>query len=361
MDRAKARLVVLSVVTLAYSGACDRSPTSATPPPPRATTARQLELIAPRSLAPGGTYQLRLVARSSNGVVEDVTQTARFFSNQPDVLRVTEDGMANALTLGEARVACFAEAFSGSQEIVVVPDGTYRVVGRVYLESAPSVAVGGARIDSDGVPPTFTDLSGQYRLYGVSGNGRLRITKASYVAREISLAISDHHTEDVALTMSEPHAVVEGLYQMTIEAAAECRGRIADPLLTRRYAAAITQKESEIQVVLTGARFFPGFVGPSDRTMIPGVIFQPEGHLQLTLAWPTHCEGTEPDSRLVEIIDNTTYLEISGSGQLTRSGNGFAGTLRGLYLTRASPLCGSSGPTTSSCGTSTSYRVTLTR
>ena len=112
--------------------------------------------------------------------------------------------------------------------------------------------------------------------------------------------------------------------------------------------------------MLTGARFFPGFVGLSDTTVIPGFLYNPEGHLQLELAWPTHCEGTEPDSRVVEIINDTTYLEISGSGQLLRSSNGFAGTLRGLYLTRPSPLCGS--PTTSSCGgPTTSYRVTLTR
>ncbi len=357
MDRPTARFVVLSVLTLAYAGACDRSPTSATPPTPPPPNIRRLELIAPRSLAPGATFQLRLVAHWSNGVAEDVTRTAEFFSDRPDVLRVTSDGMVDALTRGEAFVAWLAESVSGSQEIVVVPDGTYRVVGRVYGESEPSVAVGDARVESDGVPPTFTDLSGQYRLYGVAGHGRLRISKTGYVAREIPLAISDHHTENVSLTMSEPRAIVEGLYQMTIEAAAECQGRIAEALLTRRYAAAITQKESEIRVVLTGARFFPGFVGPSDTTVIPGSIVGDQ--LQLALAWPTHCEGTEPDSRVVEFIDGATYLEIAGSGRLLGVGDGFAGTLRGLYLVRASPLCGSA--TTSSCGLNTSYRVTLTR
>jgi hypothetical protein len=361
MEKAKVRFVGLAVLTLACAAACDRAPTLATPTP-TARHIRAVELRAPRSLAPGATYQLRLIAQWSDGVAEDVTHTARFSSNQQDVLQVAGDGKVNALTRGEASVFWYTEPSNrhqGRHEIVVLPDGTYRVVGRVYLESEPSVAVGGARVESDGVPPAFTDLSGQYRLYGVARDGRLRISKEAYVAREIPLAISDHHTENIALTMSQPGALVEGLYQMTIDAGPECQGRIPDALLTRRYAAAITQRESEIRVELTGARFYNGFVGPvMDRTVIPGFVHD-ENRLQLTLAWPTHCEGTEPDSRVVEFINDTTYLEISGSGQLLRSGNGFAGTLRGLYLTRASPVCGSA--TTLSCGTNTSYRVTLTR
>jgi hypothetical protein len=354
MNRVKARFVALALVTLACAGACDRSPTSATPPVPNT---RRLELIAPRSLAPGATFQLRLIAHWSNGVAEDVTGTARFFSDRPDVLRVTSAGMVDALTRGEAVVAWYVESFSGSHEIVVVPEGTYRVVGRVYLETEPSVAVGGARVESDGVPEAFTDFSGQYRLYGVAHNGRLRISKTAYVTKEIQLAISDHHVENVSLA-SEPGGIVEGLYQMTIEAGAECQGRIPEPLLTRRYAAAITERESQIQIVLTGAHFFPGFVGPRETTVIPGFIDR--GEHQLELAWPTHCEGTEPDARVVEIIDDKTYLEISGSGRLLRTGDGFAGTLRGLYLLRASPLCGSAA--TAICGGPTSsYRVNLTR
>jgi hypothetical protein len=360
MDRVTAHFVLLSALTLAYAAACDRSHPSPTSPTPPART-RRLELMAPRSLAPGATAQLRLVAHWSDGVDEDVTRTASFFSNDPDVLRVSSAGMVDALTRGEAVVSWHVEFSSGTHEIVVVPAGTYRVVGRVSVETEPSVAVGGALVESDGVPETFTDFSGQYRLYGVAAHGRLRISKTAYVTREIPLAISDHHTENIALTRSEPGAIVEALYQMTIEAGNECRGQIPEPLLTRRYAAAITQKESEIRVVLTGARFFPDFVGPSDTTTIPGFIYQPEGRLQLDLAWPTHCEGTEPDSRVVEIINDTTYLEISGSGQLLRTGDGFAGTFRGLYLTRISPLCGSPGVVTSSCGQNASYRVTLTR
>lgn len=353
--------VVSSILTLSCAVSCGDSPTAPTGRASGASaTAAQtvrLELEGPRSLAPGATTQLRLIAHRPDGEAEDVTSRAQFVSASPETLRASAGGLATGLAPGDGLVTAWFESRQAYIEIVVVPDGTYRVVGRVLLASAPAVAIVGARVESAGVPPSVTDLMGQFRLYGVRGDGRLRVSKNLYVTKEVALAISDHHVEDVLLAASDPHFDVAGVYQMTVDASGACRDRIPEELLTRRYRATITQQGPEIQVALSGPRFFPAFRGPSDTTLIPGWVEQ--GQMFLDLAWPTHCEGTEPDARIVEIIDGGTYLEISGSGALSRSGNGFAGTLRGVVVVQASPYCGSAAVQSFCQGAS--YRVTLSR
>ena len=52
--------------------------------------------------------------------------------------------------------------------IVVVPAGTFRVVGQVIEEDTSNLPVGGVRVETiSGASGNSTDLNGQYRLYGV--------------------------------------------------------------------------------------------------------------------------------------------------------------------------------------------------
>ena len=48
----------------------------------------------------------------------------------------------------------------------------------------------------------------------------------------------------------------------------------------------------------------------------------------LQLAWPSHCEGTEPDARIVEIVDDRTYIKSREAVGSRVPAAGFAG-LRG--------------------------------
>ena len=352
VPRLDARILTWSILTLASAAACDRPPTA---PGPRSVW--RVELIAPATLAPGATVQLRLISHLSDGSTEDITTAANFVAGSPEVIDVTRSGLATGLAHGEGHVSGNYGTLSSSREVVVVPDGTYRVIGQV-IEESTAIAVGGAQVDSVGEPRTavLTDLTGYYRLYGAAGNGRLRISKQGYVTKELDLSITDHHTENVSLALAGPRVDVAGLYQMTFDAAAQCRGRIPDALLTRRYAAAVAQSGADARVVLSGARF-RGFDGPpTSSTVVPGQVDR--GNLSLLLAWPTHCERTEPDSRVMEVIDDGTYLEISGAGTLVPTGEGFAGVFQGMVIVRPSFQCGA--PTTSGCFPA-SYRVTLTR
>ncbi len=192
-------------------------------------------------MAPGTTTQLRLMARRSDGTSEDITATAQFGSQSSDVIAVSPAGLATALTVGETAVAGQNNGtLTSHREVVVVPNGTFRVVGQVVEEGTPGLPVGGVRVESDGLAPVSTDLAGRYRLYGVTGHARIRASKTGYITKELTLAISDHHTENVFLTLAGPRVDVAGTYQMTIEAGPECRGQIPDRVLTRRYGAAIT-------------------------------------------------------------------------------------------------------------------------
>ena len=209
-------------------------------------------------------------------------------------------------------------------------------------------------------PPVDTDLSGNYRLYGVPGNGTLLAQQGpGDVTKAVTLSISDYRTENVHVALAGPRVDVAGLYQMTFDASDQCRGSIPDALSTRRYTAAVTQRGSELQVVVSGARFIRYFTSPpSDTTVIPGGVER--GIIYLHLVWPTHCDVGEPNSTVVEAIDDTTYLEIAGGGALLRSGEGFSGLFGGHFIVRHDYRCGAAAQPKAICRPD-SYRVTLTR
>ena len=349
MKKAASSFAALSLLTLALAASCDNTPTRPSEVPPRIT---RVDIVAPSSLAPGGTTQLRLIARRSDGSAEDVTATARFSSSNRDVLAISPDGIATALNIGESVVGAGTNLLYSTREVVVVPDGTFRVVGQVVEEDTPSLAVGGVRVEADGVSPVSTNLDGRYRLYGVPGHGRMRVSKNGYVTKELTLALSDHHTENVTLALAGPRLDVAGIYQLTIEAASGCRDRIQEALLTRRYAAAITQSGAAIQVVLSGANFGGGsYLIPAARIERTGVV----------LEFPNygHCDSFVGETYLVEKVDDTTYLWINGLARLSPAGPGFTGTLGGSFgIFPSHPCC---CPAAQASCSSSSHRVALTR
>jgi hypothetical protein len=223
-------------------------------------------------------------------------------------------------------------------------------VGQVVEEDTPDLPVGGVRVEAEGdAPPVSTDLAGRYRLYGVPGRARLRISKSGYVSKELTLSLSDHHTQNVALALSGPRLDVAGAYQLTIEASPDCRGQIPETLLTRRYAAAITQSGTAIQVVVRGANF--GYIVPDARVEQTGVV----------LGFPNygHCDSWAAEEYFVEKVDETTYLFIDGLARLSRAGPSFTGTLSGSLGSYTShPCC---CPAAQAWCRSSSHRVSLTR
>lgn len=344
---------VFAALTTAALASCNRV---TAPSPPTAPVITRVELIAPGSLSPGATIQLRLIARRSDGSSEDVTQTARFASARRDVVEVSPAGLATALKIGEASVSGYRddERLGSGREVVVVPGGTYRVVGQVFEENAPRVPVGGARVEADGgFASDSTDLEGRYRLYGVPGFARLRVSKNGYTTKELTLAISDHHTENVPIELAGPRNDVAGPYELTLEAAPSCRIGLPEAAFVRRYDAAVTQSDAGVRMVLN-ARTFDG-----GRYVIPTIELGPSGGA-LEIPNYGHCD-VSTGLYLVEQIDDTTHLWVSGTATLSRSSEGFTGTLDGSFAILPGRPCSRVSEEPRSWCPSPSHRVTLTR
>ena len=146
--------------------------------------------------------------------------------------------------------------------------------------------------------------------------------------------------------MAAPRIDVRGTYQLTIEAPSQCRGLVPEPLLTRRYTAEIKQSGALLYGIVSGANF------DGERNFFQGVVNP------TTISLTFLSDPYYPDFfYLVEIVDDATYLAISGGALLTANGRNFAGPFSGSFLLvpsnppRAPPRVRCSG----------SSRLTLTR
>ena len=133
--------------------ACD-SKTGPTRPPDVVT----LELSGTLTIAPGATTQLTLTAVKSDGSRSDVTSTAHWSSSfGSSAVSSLGEGRFLGRAIGDTVITGRDGRWSVSRELIVVPDGTYRLNGRVTQAEAPFWGIGGARVRaSDGEGPGLT-------------------------------------------------------------------------------------------------------------------------------------------------------------------------------------------------------------
>ena len=117
----------------AFLVACDRGPTTpGTPASGRRTTpsVSALEIVGPRSVAPGETVQLSMILRLSNGSTRDVTNETTWQTRTPQVLAARTTGAVTGLQVGDGTIYGFSApqgALTAIKEVIVVPSGTYRL------------------------------------------------------------------------------------------------------------------------------------------------------------------------------------------------------------------------------------------
>lgn len=315
------------LLTVAVAASCDRTPTRPTvdttppaAPPPAQPPPVRVELLAPRTIALGATAQLQAIGHWSDGTTRDITATTGFSSSDPGVLAISETGLATAVKSGESYLRTVTYPTSPVQEVVVVPEGTFRVRGRLF-DAPDGLPITEATVETDGVVPVVTDLYGWFTIYGARGNSRLRITKAGYRTSEVTLAITDHHFTSLTMTLTAPRLDVSGSYELTIEAPAECRNEIPASLVTRRYATTITYTGLRFDGRLSGADFISGsnvFRGWSDPTGV-SVVFDDTSYYY-----------GQPD--VLEKIDDSRALQIVGSAVLAADGRNFSGLFTGSFV-----------------------------
>jgi hypothetical protein len=331
------RLTILVVsVSLAVAilvVACDKSPTQPTPLPtavnPGVFTNR-IELGGPSSVAPGQSAQLTATAHRSDGTTADVTTTANWRTSKTAVLSISPTGLATGQTTGDA-VVTVTSGTSASREILVLPPGTYRLVGLVAEADSPTAPIVGAQVEVVGGLPglsTMTGLDGRYRLYGVPAVAEMRVTKAGYEPVVQRLSLSDHQTQNFPLAPTTARPNLAGTYTLTLSAPAECFDRLPQEVRTRRYTATITQHGPLLDVSLAGATFVVDSSGKGDG--FRGRI-EP-GRVVFTIDYGDfYYYHTGPD--IIEEINPSLWLGVSGTVTAAVTPANISGALNGLFFT----------------------------
>ncbi len=307
-------------------GACDDGPTRPSTPiePPTVVTVLRLEIAGPGTVPPGESAQYSAIAVQSDGTTRDVTNGAVWRTGNQSVLTISSTGLATGRERGEAFVEVSASGRSSHKEVIVVPAGTYRLSGFVKDAGEPVL---GARVEvtaGTGQGLAVTASGAFYRLYGVAGDIEVRVTRDGYQELRKSLQVTGHQTLDFDLVLARPRDEVSGTYTLTVTAA-ECSAALPAEARIRTYSAVLGQDGPRLVATLAGAKFymdrdrshnsFRGRVEP-DR-----VTFQ--------LSGPYDYYGHFYFPEVLEELDSTTFLTVSGSAVTTVSPRGLSGTLNG--------------------------------
>jgi len=299
---------------------------------------QSLSVSGPTTVAPGATAAFTATGHLNNGTTEDYTTRVTWQSQDNTVISFQSPGQGTGGHAGETMIAAvFSASITAKQAVLVLPRGTFRLTG---LVTASGVPVSGATVTvTAGVGQglsTLTGADGQYRLYGVSGNVGVRVTKAGYWAEDEDLTVTQSSVADFALTPAGAPPNLSGTYSMVITASSACplAGPWALPsdLRTRHYGATIVQNGLELQVTLSGSNFvvqnghgnsFAARIDPTQITFQLG-----DGYYY----------SAYPD--LLESVGGGRALLIDGNGTLVPTATGLAGHLDGNMDLGNLPLFG---------------------
>jgi len=315
------------------NGSAGPSPNPPVTPPASQPTLTDLQLSGQTTLAPDATSEFTLTAVLSNGTRTDVTSSAQWSINDSRFVTSLGQGRYRAVSFGEALVSGRYLNRFVSREIVVVPEGTFRVTGRIVEEDGVT-PVSNAHIrvrdvDETG-PQTDADPSGYYRLYGVKRNVDLVVTRPGYVDTERKhMTIDRHTTVNIFLQLAGPRLNVEGAYTVTFDWSS-CTSGFRDDLRRRVYTASVKQSGAEIEVRFTEPSFvhnsanrgdlMEGRVGPSGM-----YLFADSGYYY----W---YYGAPSSPFLVELLPDNHRLTTEGTAFLSQSGNRFSGAIQGSVM-----------------------------
>lgn len=190
------KAAALASVVLLFLAACD----GLTVPPTGPTHLNRLVIDGPADLAPGQAIQFNARIESAGGT-RVVTDQTTWMSTVPAVMAVDSRGRVTAQQNGESRLSAVFDRLMTSVTVIVAPAGTFRLSGVVEVSDSSTYTVyplvGGAVevMMQDGTrQSTGTGASGQFAVYGVLGDVRVRITKSGYSAVDQAMRISKHES-----------------------------------------------------------------------------------------------------------------------------------------------------------------------
>lgn len=328
--------VALAVSLMACGDDTPTQPTSPPPPPPGPTvTSTRIELTGPESVPPGGTAQFGATAHLSDGATQDVTSQATWRSGHTGILTVSSTGLVTGRQRGETSLsAAYGGRLATRNEVLVLPAGTYRVIGTVRDAGFPMT---GAQITVTGGSAVglTAGASPDYRLYGVAGPTELGATRNGYNEQKQRLDVAGHQRVDFDLTLSGPRTQAAGRYTLEVSADARCRDRLPESARTRRYLVDLVQNGPHVAATLSGVfRTYQGRL----RNTFNGTT-EPGGAVSFTLG--SFCEydydydyyNDVCSADVMEEIAPATSLVITGWASVRDSGSMMSGALSGSITT----------------------------
>jgi hypothetical protein len=319
------RKVLGTVIACGIAAACNDAPAGPSGPPPPPTIAG-LELTGQTTLAPGATAELTLIAVLNDGTRTDVTKTAIWAINDARFVSSLGQGRFRAVAHGEATIRVHYSSRNTSREIVVVPDGTFRVTGRV-LENDGVTPVANAHIRVRGAdetgPSTDADTNGNYRLYGVRPETDFVVTREGFADKEQRVRIDKHSAVNISMALTAPRLNVEGAYTVMFDWSS-CTPAYRADLRQRVYGAVVTQSGAQIEVRFTEPAFAQDFLNRGN--LMEGRVDSNAMYLfadRGDFSYPPY---------LTELLPDSYRLVTSGTAFLTQSGNRLSGRFLGLAL-----------------------------
>jgi len=249
---------------LVLGASCGKEPsTNPSPNPnPAVPTTTSIELVGPQTVAPGATVQFSVIGHRSDGSTLDATRQVTWASNNSFILFVSSTGAVSGRGTGETTITVSMGTLRSTKEVIVVPEGTFRVLGRVMEDvpsasiPVPSAAIQVLTATAGAGRTTFTDGDGRFRFYGIAGNTEIRARKSGYRDQIVPVTITAHQAVDIALTTTAPIPTLAGSYTLTITAAASCRQGLPEAARVRTYAASVAQVDGRnLEVSLGGVTF----------------------------------------------------------------------------------------------------------
>jgi hypothetical protein len=251
--------LVLAIALAACDGPTRPTPDvgPAPPSPVPGATLQRLQIDGPTTVAPGQSVTFTATGLYSDGSTRNFTSdpgiTWRTSSSQ--ILAISPSGLATGGDRGEASItAMFGGRSAVKGGVLVLPPGTYRLAGTVTDNTVP---LSGVRVEVTQGPATgmVALASPEYRLYGVSGDTEIRVTKDGYRDERRRIQVASHARADVELIPSAPRENVEGTYTLTVTASAECSALLPESARVRTFTAVLRQEGPRVSATLEGASF----------------------------------------------------------------------------------------------------------
>jgi Carboxypeptidase regulatory-like domain len=335
MEKPAAFRCSLVIVVMGLIMACDE-PGSKNPTRPTVSPFQAIQVIGPDSVGPGQSAQFVANIRQLDGNTKAATAVPnlRWRSSNTSVLVVNTSGLVTAGQAGRGEAVITADiapqgTIRGTREVVVQPEGTYRIVGQVREADAPTVPIVGARVEVvSGSNVTFTDSGGNYRLYGVPPQANIRISAAGYEVMDQSVELTANTTRNFGLNVNGTRLVLNGPYTISVDTVTPCTAMSAS-LQHRSYEAMLTTTGTTVDVQLTEPRFRINSTARgnrfSGRVLGGGATFTLEYYYSYYYSY----YGPPGYPNLVERLGDNTFLVVEGNATTTGTAAALTGVLNG--------------------------------